>query len=79
MTTLTLEHPELWRTQHFIGGEWVGGAATYDVLDPASGEPIAQVARGGRDEAQRAIDAASTAFPSWRTCTAAERGAKVRR
>jgi succinate-semialdehyde dehydrogenase/glutarate-semialdehyde dehydrogenase len=79
MTTLTLEHPELWRTQHFIGGEWVGGAATYDVLDPASGAPIAQVARGGRDETRQAIDAASTTFPSWRTCTAADRGAKVRR
>jgi succinate-semialdehyde dehydrogenase/glutarate-semialdehyde dehydrogenase len=79
MTTLTLERPELWRTQHFIGGEWVGGVATYDVLDPASGDAIAQVARGGRDETRQAIEAASTAFPAWRTCTAAERGARVRR
>ena len=54
---------EFLRTGHFIGGEWheSHGAsdATYPVLNPATGETIAKVAKGGADDTQRAIDAAA--------------------
>lgn len=67
------------RTGHYIGGEWYDSAATYPVLNPATGEVIAQVARGGTAEATQAIAAAERAFPAWRAMTAKERGARVRR
>ncbi|SDB92025.1 NAD-dependent succinate-semialdehyde dehydrogenase [Paraburkholderia lycopersici] len=74
-----LKEARLWRTSSFIDGEWVASDATYAVLDPASGAPLAQVARAGAREALQAVAAASHAFPAWRDATAAERGAKVRR
>src|SRR5581483_8420904 len=73
---------EFLKTGHYIGGEWYepqGGAATYAVLNPATGEAIAQVAKGGAAETQQAIDAAERALPAWRALTAKERGARVKR
>ncbi|MDR6392955.1 NAD-dependent succinate-semialdehyde dehydrogenase [Paraburkholderia phenoliruptrix] len=67
------------RTGHYIGGEWHDGASTYPVLNPATGEVIARVAKGGAAEATQAIAAAERAFPAWRSLTAKERGARVRR
>ncbi|WP_025599152.1 NAD-dependent succinate-semialdehyde dehydrogenase [Burkholderia sp. WSM2230] len=67
------------RTGHYIGGEWFQSAQTYPVLNPATGEVIAEVAKGGAAETARAIAAAERAFPAWRSLTAKERGARVRR
>jgi len=67
------------RTGHYIGGEWYESAGTYPVLNPATGEVIAQVAKGGASETTRAIVAAECAFPAWRSLTAKERGARVKR
>ncbi|MFM0502391.1 NAD-dependent succinate-semialdehyde dehydrogenase [Paraburkholderia caffeinilytica] len=67
------------RTGHYIGGEWYDSATTYPVLNPATGETIAHVARGGAAEATQAVAAAERAFPAWRALTAKERGARVRR
>jgi succinate-semialdehyde dehydrogenase / glutarate-semialdehyde dehydrogenase len=74
-----LVNTQLWRTGSFIGGEWIRGRDTYAVVDPASGDELAKVARAGEAEARAAIDAAARAFPAWRDATAAERAAKVRR
>ncbi|WP_133646869.1 NAD-dependent succinate-semialdehyde dehydrogenase [Paraburkholderia flava] len=74
-----LRNPQLWRTASFIDGAWSDAADTYAVVDPANGETLAQVARAGADDTRRAIAAATRAFVAWRACTAAERGAKVRR
>ncbi|RQS09841.1 NAD-dependent succinate-semialdehyde dehydrogenase [Burkholderia sp. Bp9002] len=74
---------EFLRTGHYIGGEWhePRGAdePTYSVRNPATGETIAQIAKGGADAAQRAIAAAARAFPAWRALSAKERGARVKR
>ena len=70
---------EFLRTGHYIGGEWYEGASTYPVLNPATGEVIAQVAKGGAAEATQAIAAAERAFPAWRSLTAKERSARVKR
>jgi succinate-semialdehyde dehydrogenase/glutarate-semialdehyde dehydrogenase len=67
------------RTGHYIAGEWYESASTYPVLNPATGEVIAQVAKGGAVETTQAIAAAARAFPAWRRLTAKERGARVRR
>ncbi|NPT45181.1 succinate-semialdehyde dehydrogenase [Paraburkholderia sp. 1N] len=70
---------EFLRTGHYIGGEWYESASTYPVLNPATGEVIAQVAKGGAVETTQAVAAAERAFPAWRAMTAKERGARVRR
>ncbi|WGS54658.1 NAD-dependent succinate-semialdehyde dehydrogenase [Paraburkholderia sp. D15] len=70
---------EFLRTGHYIGGKWYQGASTYAVLNPATGEAIAQVAKGGAAEATQAIAAAARALPAWRGLTAKERGARVKR
>ncbi|MFM0690373.1 NAD-dependent succinate-semialdehyde dehydrogenase [Paraburkholderia strydomiana] len=70
---------EFLRTGHYIGGEWYEGASTYPVLNPATGEVIAQVAKGGAAEATQAIAAAERAFPAWRSLTAKDRSARVKR
>jgi succinate-semialdehyde dehydrogenase/glutarate-semialdehyde dehydrogenase len=61
----------------FIGGRWVdaNGRGRFDVLNPATSEPIAGVPDGGADDARAAIDAAARAFPGWAAKTALERGA----
>jgi phenylacetaldehyde dehydrogenase len=63
--------------QLFINGEWVAAAdgATFDVLDPSTGKSIAQVARGGAEDVNRAVKAARVAFETgpWRTLAVHER------
>ena len=53
--------------RHFIGGEWVGseGGATFPSLDPFTGEVVAEVAAGTREDAARAVVAPPAAFPAW--------------
>ncbi|MDR5734714.1 NAD-dependent succinate-semialdehyde dehydrogenase [Caballeronia sp. LZ025] len=70
---------DLLRTGHYIDGQWRASAETYAVCNPATGEVIANVARGGEKETQLAIDAARKALPAWRALTAKERGARVKR
>jgi acyl-CoA reductase-like NAD-dependent aldehyde dehydrogenase len=52
-------------TDHFIGGRRLSSESTFTDLSPVTGEPIAEVARGGPLEADLAIAAASDAFPEW--------------
>jgi len=65
----------------FIGGEWVEGdaGATFPVINPATGDELAQVPRMGADETRRAIEAAQTAYPAWRATLAKERARIFRR
>src|SRR6202046_4411950 len=48
-----------------IGGEWSKGSATFPVLDPATEEPIAEVADGTVSDALDAVSAAQDALPAW--------------
>jgi succinate-semialdehyde dehydrogenase / glutarate-semialdehyde dehydrogenase len=70
---------ELLQTRNYIDGAWRESAGTYAVLNPATGEVIAQVARGGAQETALAVEAAKKAFPAWRALTAKERSARVKR
>jgi len=64
--------------EHFIDGQWVAGDATYPVLNPATQEVIANVAKGGARETEQAIAAAGQAFKSWRKLTAKTRATALR-
>ncbi|MFT8872050.1 MAG: NAD-dependent succinate-semialdehyde dehydrogenase [Sporolactobacillus sp.] len=67
--------------QLYIGGEWVdaAGGATDAIMNPATGEVIARVARGGAEDAERAIAAAAAAFPVWSAFDAEQRAAIMRK
>ena len=63
------------RTQNFVGGEWVDAVEgeTMEVLNPATGETIAEVPRGSEADVDRAVEAAKKALPEWRETTPQER------
>lgn len=47
---------------YFVGGSWHQAQDTFDVLNPATGELVAKVAKSGKQETEAAIKAASEAF-----------------
>ncbi|MGN7311571.1 NAD-dependent succinate-semialdehyde dehydrogenase [Alkalicoccobacillus gibsonii] len=58
----------------YINGEWIGEELEKtDVYNPATGEVVDQVPKGGEREARAAVDAAHGAFPDWAAKTAYER------
>ncbi len=63
------------RYENLVGGEWVGAAdgATMEVLNPATGETIAEVPRCSAADVDRAVAAAKRALPDWLETTPAER------
>ena len=63
------------QTPNFIGGAFVAAAsgATDEVVNPATGEVIAEVASGDAADADAAVRAASDAFDSWRRTTPRQR------
>jgi aminomuconate-semialdehyde/2-hydroxymuconate-6-semialdehyde dehydrogenase len=52
-------------TEHWIGGERVGSSNAFDDVSPIDERVVARVARGGRAEADRAVEAARAAFDTW--------------
>ncbi|MEV5384458.1 aldehyde dehydrogenase family protein [Streptomyces sp. NPDC052721] len=63
-----------------IGEERAAGQGVFDVLDPSTGELIAQVARCGTEEVDDAVSAARDTFEStWRHTTAEQRSNLIRR
>jgi betaine-aldehyde dehydrogenase len=52
--------------KNFIGGEWVDSdGGTMEVLNPATGEVLAEVQRSTEADVDRAVDAAKKALPEW--------------
>jgi 1-pyrroline dehydrogenase len=53
--------------RNYVGGEWVDAASgeTMAVLNPATGDVIAEVPRSGAEDVERAVDAARKALPAW--------------
>jgi len=78
---MQLGDPTLLRTQAYIDGRWVDAddRATLAVSNPANGSVVATIARCGRAETRRAVEAADRAWPAWRMRTAKERAALLRR
>ena len=74
-----LKDPTLLKTDGLINGEWVQGASRFDVLDPATGLKLADVANLGPADAERAIAAANAAWAGWKNKTAKERSIILRK
>ena len=53
--------------QMYIGGKWVDAEnrETFEDHNPYNGEVFANVPKGKREDATRAIEAAAAAFPEW--------------
>lgn len=63
----------------YLNGEWTGeGLPKIKVDNPASGEVIATIPKGGEKEAKLAVDVAHAAFPAWAALSAYERSAYLR-
>ncbi|PKO67163.1 MAG: succinate-semialdehyde dehydrogenase (NADP(+)) [Betaproteobacteria bacterium HGW-Betaproteobacteria-16] len=74
-----LNDPTLLKTDALINGEWVKGASRFDVLDPATGQKLADVANLGPADAEAAIAAANAAWAGWKGKTAKERSIILRK
>jgi acyl-CoA reductase-like NAD-dependent aldehyde dehydrogenase len=61
--------------KNFVGGEWVDAASgeTMEVINPATGETIAEVPRCSAEDVDRAVAAANSALPGWLDSTPKER------
>jgi 1-pyrroline dehydrogenase len=67
------------QTRNFVGGEWVDAVdgGTMAVLNPATGETIAEVPAATADDVDRAVEAARSAVPEWLEQTPGERAAML--
>jgi succinate-semialdehyde dehydrogenase/glutarate-semialdehyde dehydrogenase len=74
-----LQDARLFRQACYVDGAWTEAREVIEVDNPATGEIIGTGPKLGRAETERAIDAASRAFPAWRRKTARERAAVMRR
>ena len=61
--------------KNFVGGKWVDAVdgGTMEVINPATGETIAEVPRGSQADVDRAVEAAKEALPEWLETTPGER------
>jgi len=61
--------------QFYINGEWVDSSTgdTLDVINPATEQPIAQIAMGGQADVDRAVAAAKAAFETYSQTSKEER------
>jgi succinate-semialdehyde dehydrogenase/glutarate-semialdehyde dehydrogenase len=70
---LDLNDPSLLEQRAFLAGRWVEGDRTFPVLNPATGETIANVADLGPNDVTAAIDSAYEAQKGWAARTAKDR------
>ncbi len=67
------------RVKNFVGGELVEGVKDewQEVINPSTGEKIAEVPRGSEEDVDRAVEAADRAFADWFETTPGERSAML--
>ena len=67
------------RIHHLINGKSVQSRDTFETLNPATQEVLAEVDAGGETEVNAAVAAAKAAFPMWAGLAATERARLMRR
>ena len=65
----------------YVGGQWIEAdeGETFPVVNPATGDELAQVPRLGSAETRAAIESAQAAYPAWRATLAKDRARIMRR
>lgn len=77
---LILNDLNLLKTENYINGGWIAGSnGELDVINPSNGKVVTAVANAGTSDATDAVEAASSAFRSWRKTTAKERSILLRK
>lgn len=76
---LKLNDPSLLETRAFVNGHWIENGATFPVLNPSSGEKIADVTDLGIEDVSLAIDGAYAAKTAWAERTGKDRGSILRK
>jgi 5-carboxymethyl-2-hydroxymuconic-semialdehyde dehydrogenase len=64
---------------HLIAGRAVSGGESFESIDPATQQVLAEVASGGQAEVDAAVAAAKAAFPAWSVLPQAERARLMHR
>jgi 5-carboxymethyl-2-hydroxymuconic-semialdehyde dehydrogenase len=67
------------RIDHLIDGKAVAGRDYFETVNPATQEPLAEVAQGGEREVNDAVAAAKAAFPKWAALPAPQRAKLIRK
>ena len=72
---MKIDDKVLIKTKAFINGQWVesDNKETFPVINPATGEVIAEVASCGSEETNRAIESAEKARKDWSAVSVKER------
>jgi aldehyde dehydrogenase (NAD+) len=60
--------------KNYINGQWVDGKCTFQTINPASEEVLAEIAQAEPSDVDVAVSAATEAFKSWRLVPAPLRG-----
>ena len=78
---MQLKDPSLFKQLCWLNGSWTAAdsGATYEVLNPATGDVLATVPNMGAAETARAVAAAQQAQPAWAARTGKDRAAILRR
>ena len=75
-----LTDPNLLETQAYVNGAWIeGDKGTFDVINPARGDVIAQVSDLSRTQISDAIACAEAAQKKWANWTGKERAVVMRK
>ena len=67
------------QVKHLIDGAAVASAQSFETINPATQDVLAEVARGGEREVDAAVCAAKAVFPAWAGRPAGERAALLRK
>jgi 5-carboxymethyl-2-hydroxymuconic-semialdehyde dehydrogenase len=67
------------KIQHLINGKQVDSGRSFETVNPATQEVLAEVAAGGEAEINAAVAAAKAAFPAWAARPATERATLMRK
>ena len=72
---VSLQNQKLFKAQAYIDGKWTDAddQQTFEVVEPSTGNILANLPDMGASETRRAIEAADVALPAWRALTAKER------
>ncbi|MER9587095.1 NAD-dependent succinate-semialdehyde dehydrogenase [Mesorhizobium sp. M0276] len=76
---LGLKRPDLLQRSGYVNGAWLSKSETLSVVDPATGDELAQVAACGVSDVDDAVHSARAAFLEWRGLLPLERGAYLRK
>ncbi|KAJ6008309.1 aldehyde dehydrogenase [Penicillium herquei] len=77
----TLKDPSLFVEKSYIDGQWISSTSnkTFNVYNPATETLIGTCPESNTDDVNSAIQAASRAFPSWRSQSGRQRGRILRK